>query len=268
VEKVEHISVLSIQKKKNDNVPITVLTCYDWFTARLLDQCDIDIALVGDSLANTRLGYPNTLPVTVEEMIHHTKAAARGISRSLLVADMPFQSYEWAPWQAAQAAGRFLKEGGAHAVKVEGGKRIGDSIKAILKANIPVMGHIGLTPQSLHQTGGYFVQGRNPAQAKKLVQEAKYLEKLGVFSLVLEGVPMSLGKKITSVLKIPTIGIGAGPHCSGQVLVLDDVLGLTEGPKPKFVKMYAQLRPQMITGIQKYRNDVKNRRFPTKKQSY
>jgi len=165
---MEKVTVITLQKKKKAKKPITALTCYDAQTARLVDQSGVDVALVGDSLANTRLGYANTLPVTVDEMLHHTKACARGLKRAFLVADMPFQSYEFAPWQAAQAAGRFIKEGRAKAVKVEGGKRIADSIKAILRSNIPVMGHLGLTPQSVHQMGGFVVQGRDPNQAKNL----------------------------------------------------------------------------------------------------
>lgn len=265
---MEKISVTSIRKKKKSKEPITALTCYDHATARLIDEGGVDMALVGDSLANTRLGYANTLPVTVDEMLHHVRASARGIRRSLLVADMPFQSYEWAPWQAAQSAGRFVKEGGAQAVKVEGGKRIIDSIKAILKANIPVVGHIGLTPQAYNKEGGYFVHGKSPSEGKKLLQEARLLEKTGVFCLVLEGIPAILGKKITKSLNIPTIGIGAGPHCDGQILVLDDMLGITEGHPPKFVKKYASLRQSMMRAVHSFTSDVSSRRFPTKSQSY
>ncbi|MBV9080454.1 MAG: 3-methyl-2-oxobutanoate hydroxymethyltransferase, partial [Elusimicrobia bacterium] len=212
---MERHTILSIQKKKADRSPIVVLTCYDAASARLIDAAGVDIALVGDSLANTRLGYPNTLPVTTEEMLHHVRASARGISRALLVADMPFQSYEAAPWQAAQAAGRFVKEAGAVAVKVEGGRRVEASIKAILDANVPVMGHLGLTPQAVNREGGYRVHGRTPSAARELTAEAVLLEKLGVFALVLEGVPAELGARITKKLKIPTIGIGAGKGCDG-----------------------------------------------------
>lgn len=265
---MEKITVLSLQKKKKEKIPITALTCYDAFTARLVDSAGIDIALVGDSLANTRLGYSNTLPVTLNEMIHHVKASARGIQHSLLVADMPFQTYEVAPWEAAKAAGRFVKEGGATAVKVEGGRRISKSIQAILNSNIPIMGHIGLTPQSVNKQGGYHVQGRRPAQARELIMEAKLLEKLGVFCLVLEGVPLDLGRKITRSLKIPTIGIGAGPYCDGQILVFDDLMGMTEGPSPKFVAAYAHLRPQMKKALNNFARDVQSHHFPNKEHSY
>lgn len=244
------------------------MTCYDAASARLIDQIGVDIALVGDSLANTRLGYPNTLPVTVDEMIHHTRASARGIQTAFLVADMPFQSYEAAPWLAAAAAGRFIKEGRAQAVKVEGGKRVVDSIRAILKANIPVMGHLGLTPQSIHQQSGYRVQGRTPRGASDIHREAKLLEKTGVFALVLEGVPAKLAQRITKSLKIPTIGIGAGLGCDGQILVLDDVLGFSEGPSPKFVAAYAQVRKVMTQALKRFASDVRARRFPDERHSY
>lgn len=265
---MEKVTVLSLQKKKNSKIPITALTCYDAFTGRLLDLCGIDVALVGDSLANTRLGYPNTLPVTLDEMLHHVKASSRGVKKALLVADMPFQTYEAAPWIAAQSAGRFIKEGRAAAVKLEGGRRIGDSIRAILKSNVPVMGHLGLTPQSVLQKGGYFVQGKGKKQEKDLIADALFLEKVGVFSVVLEGIPASLGKKITKLLKIPTIGIGAGPQCDGQILVLDDLLGMTEGASPKFVRRYAHLRPLMEKAIGQYKQDVLQKKFPTESYSY
>ncbi len=201
-------------------------------------------------------------------MIHHTRAAARGIARALLVADMPFHSYEAAAWKAATAAGRFLKEAGAHAVKLEGGERVKESILAILKSNVPVMGHLGLTPQSVHRMGGYRVQGKTPKDQRQLLREAKLLEKWGAFALVLEGVPADLGRRITRTLKIPTIGIGAGPHCDGQILVLDDAIGLSVPPRPKFVKAYAELRRSAVTGLTRYVSEVRSRRFPTDKESY
>jgi 3-methyl-2-oxobutanoate hydroxymethyltransferase len=265
---VERNTILSVQKKKKLGIPLTALTCYDAASGQLIDDAGVDIALVGDSLANTRLGYPNTLPVTMDEMVHHVKAASRGVKKALLVADMPFQSYEAAPWQAAQAAGRFIKEGRADAVKLEGGKRVAESVKAILKANVPVMGHVGLTPQSINKEGGYRVQGRSAREAKDVFNDAKLLEKLGVFAIVLEGVPAALGRKITKALKIPTIGIGAGPDCDGQVLVLDDLLGISTGPSPKFVKRYANLRPLMTKAVRSYVSDVTSRRFPTLDRSY
>jgi 3-methyl-2-oxobutanoate hydroxymethyltransferase len=264
---MEKRTVLSLQKKKSLNQPLVALTCYDAASAALIDPY-VDIALVGDSLANTRLGYPNTLPVTFEEMLHHVRASARGIRQAFLVADMPFQSYESDPRDAAKLAGRLVKLGGAQAVKVEGGRRIGESIKAILRANIPVMGHLGLVPQSIHVKGGYFVQGRSRKDAQSLLKEALYLESLGVFSLVLEGIPASLGKSISKRLKIPTIGIGAGAGCDGQILVLDDLLGMGDNPTPKFVKKYADLRPQMTRAIASYQREVEQKIFPSKSHVY
>jgi 3-methyl-2-oxobutanoate hydroxymethyltransferase len=264
---VEKLTVSSLRQKKQERQRIVALTCYDAATARLIDGAGVDVALVGDSLANTRLGYPNTLPVTLEEMLHHVRASARGVRQALLVADMPFLSYEAAPWQAAQAAGRFVKEGGAVAVKLEGGRRIEASIKAILNANVPVMGHLGLTPQSVNRMGGYRVQGRMPKDARALLADAKLLEKLGVFSIVLEGVPAALGRKISRALKIPTIGIGAGSGCDGQVLVLDDLLGISEAV-PKFAAKYADLRKPMAAAVRRYANDVRSGRFPDDAHSY
>ncbi len=265
---MERNTIYALQTKKKAKIPIVALTCYDAASARLIDQSGVDVALVGDSLANTRLGYANTLPVTLDEMVHHTRAAARGVTHALLVADMPFHSYEAAPWQAAVAAGRLIKEGGAQAVKVEGGHRVIESIRAILKANVPVMGHLGLTPQSVHQMGGFRVQGRLPKQATQLIEEARLLAKTGVFAIVLEGLPAALGKKITKAVSVPTIGIGAGPDCDGQILVLDDVLGFTEGPTPKFVAKYANVRSIMTKALTHYANDVRARRFPTERESY
>ncbi|MFN0117190.1 MAG: 3-methyl-2-oxobutanoate hydroxymethyltransferase [Elusimicrobiota bacterium] len=265
---MEKQSIRSLKEKKRNKIPLVALTCYDAFSAQLIDQLGVDIALVGDSLANTRLGYPNTIPVTIEEMLHHVKASSRGIKNALLVADMPFMSYEMAPWEAAKTAGKFIKSGGAQAVKVEGGKRIGPSIKAILEANIPVMGHLGLTPQSINIDGGYRVHGKTTAEAKLIEKDALYLQSLGVFSIVLEGIPELLAKKITKLLKIPTIGIGAGIHCDGQILVLDDVLGFNNTPVPKFVKKYAQIRPLMEKALERFKNDVLNRQFPGKENSY
>jgi 3-methyl-2-oxobutanoate hydroxymethyltransferase len=208
------------------------------------------------------------VPVTLDEMIYHTKIVRRGVKRAMLVADMPFQSYEAAPWEAAVAAGRFVKEGNAAAVKLEGGERVAESVRAILKAKIPVMGHLGLTPQSFHEMGGYKVQGREKKEAAKIFNDAKLLEKLGVFAVVLEGIPVDLAKRISKQLRIPTIGIGAGPHCDGQVLVLDDLLGMGEGASPKFVAQYANLRPIMNAALKKFASDVRRREFPKDVHSY
>jgi len=265
---MDKITVGSLQKNKTQKIPITALTCYDAYTAQILDSCGIDIALVGDSLANTRLGYANTIPVTFEEMLHHVKASSRGIKRALLVADMPFMTYEAEPSQAAKLAGRFIKEGGAQAVKLEGGRRVGNSIKAIINSNVPVMGHLGLTPQSIYKEGGYHVKGRNKAEARDIIKDAKFLERIGAFALVLEGIPAKLAHKISEMLKIPTIGIGAGPGCDGQILVLDDLVGFSPPPLPKFVKKYANLRPEMIKAVSGFRYEVLTKRFPTKEFSY
>ena len=265
---VERNTIQTLLDKKKNKIPIVALTCYDAASGRLIDQAGVDVALVGDSLASTRLGYENTLPVSLEEMIHHTRASARGVKKAFLVADMPFQSYECAPWQAAQSAGRLIKTGRAQAVKVEGGHRVISSIRAILNSNVPVMGHLGLTPQSFHQTSGYRVQGRDKKSAGELLKEAKLLEKIGVFALVLECIPSDLGKKITKQLRIPTIGIGAGPFCDGQILVLDDLVGLTEGNAPKFVQKYANIRPIIEGAVTKFAKDVRGHRFPTPKHAY
>ena len=264
---MDKVTVSTLLKKKEARQRIVALTCYDAATARLIDAAGVDVALVGDSLANTRLGYLNTLPVTMDEMVHHTRASARGISSALLVADMPFFSYEAAPWEAAKAAGRFVKEAGAAAVKVEGGRRIEASIRAILDANVPVMGHLGLTPQSVNRMGGFRVQGRMPKDARALLEDARRLEKLGVFSIVLEGVPADLGRKISRALKIPTIGIGAGAGCDGQILVLDDLLGISESA-PKFAAQYAHLRRVMSAAVRRYADDVRSGRFPDEAHSY
>ncbi len=265
---MERVTVPAVQKKKKERTRLVALTCYDAASARILDESGVDIALVGDSLANVRLGYPNTLPVTLEEMIHHTRASSRGIKRALLVADMPFQSYEAAPWIAAKSAGRLIKEGRAVAVKLEGGRRVAPAIKAILDSNIPVMGHLGLTPQSVHIQGGYKVQGKTPKAARELMADAVLLEKLGVFAIVLEGVPESLARKISRKLKVPTIGIGAGAGCDGQILVLDDLVGMTEGPSPKFVVRYANVRQEMLSAVRRYAADVRTGKFPDDAHSY
>jgi 3-methyl-2-oxobutanoate hydroxymethyltransferase len=265
---VDKVTVPSLLEKKKARSPLVALTCYDAASARLVDEAGVDIALVGDSMANVRLGYPSTLPISLDEMVHHTRAAARGVDRALLVADMPFQSYEAAPWIAAKSAGRLIKEGNATAVKLEGGRRMAPAIRAILDSNIPVMGHLGLTPQSVNVMGGYKVQGKTPKAAKDLMDDAVLLEKLGVFSIVLEGVPADLAKKVSRKLKIPTIGIGAGAGCDGQILVLDDLLGLTEGRSPKFVVRYAELRREALSAVRRYAADVRGRKFPDDAHSY
>jgi len=262
------VTIPAIIGKKNSTSKITALTAYDFSFAKLLDATDIDIVLVGDSLAMVALGFPNTLPVTMDEMIAHTRAVRRGIRNSLLVGDMPFMSYQVSDEQAVTNAGRFLQEGGATAVKLEGGVRVARKVRAIVQAGIPVMGHIGLTPQSVHQFGGYKVQGKNLLQARQIKQDARELEKAGAFAIVLEGIPSDLAQEITECLKIPTIGIGAGPHCDGQILVLNDMLGITQDFTPKFVKRYTNLDAEIKKAVGLYIEEVQSGEFPGKEHAY
>jgi len=262
------VTIPAIIGKKNSRSKITALTAYDFSFAKILDATEIDIILVGDSLAMVALGFPNTLPVTMDEMIAHTRAVKQGIQNSLLVGDMPFMSYQVSSEQAIANAGRFLQEGGAAAVKLEGGLRVAQKVRAIVQAGIPVMGHIGLTPQSVHQFGGYKVQGKNLLQARQIKQDARELEKAGAFAIVLEGIPSDLAGEITECLKIPTIGIGAGPHCDGQILVLHDLLGLTQDFTPKFVKRYANLDAEIKKAVGNYIDEVRSGLFPDKQHSY
>lgn len=262
------VTIPAVIGKKKSRSKITALTAYDFCFAKILDDMEIDVVLVGDSLAMTSLGFPNTLPVTMDEMILHTRSASRGIQNSLLVGDMPFMSYHVSDGQAIANAGRFLQEGGAAAVKLEGGVRVANKARAIIQAGIPVMGHIGLTPQSMHQFGGYKVQGRNLLQAQRIKQDALELEKAGAFAVVLEAIPSDLAGEITERLKIPTIGIGAGPHCDGQILVLHDLLGLTRDFTPKFVKRYADLNSEIKKAVGEYIREVRSGQFPDKEHSY
>lgn len=247
---------------------IAALTAYDAPTARLLNEAGVDVILVGDSVGNVKLGYENTLPVTVDDILHHLKAVRRGNSRALLVADMPYLSYELGIPCALANAGRFVKEGGAEAVKVEGGIEVAPVIKELLRINVPVMGHLGLTPQAVHRLGGYKVQGRDPVQAERIITDARILEGAGVFAIVLECVPADLAREITRKVGVPTIGIGAGAGCDGQILVTDDLLGLGERSVPKFVKTYADLRPQMLAAVRSYSDDVRGGKFPGPEQTY
>lgn len=248
---------------------LACLTAADCATARLIDEAGIPLILVGDSLAMTVLGYETTLPVTVNEMLHHTAAVTRGVRNALVVADMPFLSYQISIAQAIENAGRFLKEAGARAVKIEGGAERVELVRALINNGIPVLGHIGLTPQSVHTMGGYKVQGRQANEARRLIEDAQALETAGVFALVLECIPATLGTEITAAVSIPTIGIGAGPGCDGQVLVVHDLLGLSPAAHtPRFVKHYAELGSLMQTAFNAYRADVEAGRFPTQEHSY
>lgn len=247
---------------------ITVLTAYDYSMASLLDEAGIECLLVGDSLGMTMLGYEDTLAVTMEDMIHHTKAVKRGAKSAMVVADMPFMSYHVSDEEAVRNAARFIKEAGAHAIKLEGGFNVKTRIEAIIAAQIPVMGHLGLTPQSVNAFGGFKVQGKSEAQAKKLIEEAKLLESLGCFAIVLECIPAKLAQLISSQLSIPTIGIGAGSGCDGQVLVIQDLLGMYSDLTPKFVKQYANLKPIIIDAAKAYANEVKSGQFPEEKHTF
>lgn len=259
----ERVTTTFFRKAKEEGRRITVLTAYDFPLARLIDAAGIDAILVGDSVGNVVLGYETTLPVTMDEMLHHTKAVVRGVKRAMVIADMPFLSYQVTREEAVRNAGRFLKEGGAQAVKLEGGQEVAATVEAIVAAGIPVMGHIGLTPQAVHQLGGYRVQGKDAATAQKLLDDARALERAGVFAIVLECVPVPLARTITAAVGVPTIGIGAGPYCDGQVLVTHDLLGLYGGSVPRFVKQYANLHAQIADALARYRAEVVKGDFPS-----
>lgn len=265
-EKKVTTSDLVEMKKKGEK--ITMLTAYDHLMASQLDDCGIDLILVGDSVGNVLLGYENTIPVTMDEMIHHCRAVTRGVKRAMVIGDMPFMSYQASAEEAVRNAGRFLKEAGVEAVKLEGGKEVYKTIKMIFGSGIPVMGHLGLTPQSVYKLGGYGVRGEDKEQALKMLEDARGLEEAGVFSIVLEKIPAKLAKKITQQISVPTIGIGAGVDCDGQVLVTHDMLGLFERFKPKFSKRYAEVGKEMKRCYRKYIEEVKNKVFPAEEHSY
>ncbi len=256
-----------VEMKRRGEV-IAVVTAYDYPTARLADEAGVDILLVGDSLGTVVLGYENTLPVTVDDVLHHTRAVARARPSALVVADMPFLSYQVSPEQAVENAGRFIQSGGADAVKLEGGERVVPVVKRLVEIGIPVMGHLGLTPQSVLAFGGYKVQARGEADQECLQREAQMLEEAGCFALVLEGIPARLGGRVTRALTIPTIGIGAGGACDGQVLVSHDLLGFFLGRTPKFVRRYADLAGTVREAFAQYVDDVRARRFPSEEESY
>ena len=253
---------------KRRGEPISVVTAYDYPTARLADEAGVDVILVGDSLGTVVLGYDSTLPVTMEDMLHHTRAVTRARTSALVVADMPFMSYQVSVEQAVTNAGRLVQEAGADAIKLEGGERVAAAAKRTVDIGIPVMGHLGLTPQSVLVLGGHKVQGRGEAEEERLLREAKLLETCGCFAIVLEGIPARLGAEISRSVTVPTIGIGAGPGCDGQVLVSHDLLGLYLGRTPKFVRRYAQLADAMRDAFERFIADVKARRFPSDKESY
>jgi 3-methyl-2-oxobutanoate hydroxymethyltransferase len=269
------ITVPSILERKSSQpfasplpAKITCLTAYDYATARLLDEAGVDILLVGDSLAMVVLGYDSTLPVTLEEMLHHTRAVRRGTRRALLVADMPYGSYHDDPMEAVRHAVRFVKEAGAEAVKIEGGERRMELIARLVEAEIPVMGHIGLTPQSVNALGGFRVQGKSEEAADQLLRDARAVEAAGAFAIVLESIPRELAARITAELRIPTIGIGAGPDCDGQILVINDLLGLSFGHKPKFARRYVNVGEIISHAVAEYCSDVQQGQFPSDEESY
>jgi len=262
------ISTHTFQLKKQRGELLTMLTAYDYPTARAVDLAGIDSILVGDSLGMVVLGYENTLPVTMEEMLHHCRAVSRGASRALLIGDMPFMSYQVGVEDAVRNAGRFLQESGMNAVKLEGGRERLDAVRAILDAGIPVLAHLGLTPQSIHKFGGFKAQGKSAEAAGSLLDDALALEEAGCFGLVLESVPDRVAAYITQRLKIPTIGIGAGSGCDGQILVTHDLLGLFDRFTPKFAKQYALLHEEIDTAIRDYHNDVLQGNFPTQEHSF
>lgn len=264
----QKITVATLHEKKLHHEPITCLTAYDYPSARLVDEAGIDMVLVGDSLAQTMLGYENTLSVTVDEMLHHTRAARRGVKHAFLVADMPYGSYHLGVDEAVRNAARFVKEAGAEAVKVEGGEKRAEVIRRIVDAEIPVTGHIGLTPQSVNVMGGYKVQGKSLAAIEQLMRDAVALDRAGVACIFLEGIPREVAGMITAEVQTPTIGIGAGPECDGQVLVFHDLVNLTFGPAAKFVRRYGDAAAVISEAVHHYRADVQSRQYPSDQESY
>jgi 3-methyl-2-oxobutanoate hydroxymethyltransferase len=264
----QKVTTASLREQKLRHEPITCLTCYDYAAARLVDEAGIDVALVGDSLAQAILGYENTLSVTMDEMLHHVKAVRRGVKRALLVADMPFGAYQVDPKAALANAVRFVKEGGAEAVKIEGGEKRAELIRQIIDAEIPVAGHIGLTPQSVHAMGGYKVQGKSLSGIEQLMRDAVALDRAGVAFLVLEGIPREVAAMITAEVATPTVGIGAGPDCDGQVLVFHDLVNLTFGPPAKFVRRYGDAGSLITQAVQAFRADVRSHQYPSDEESY
>jgi 3-methyl-2-oxobutanoate hydroxymethyltransferase len=262
------ITIADLYKKKAEGRKITMLTAYDFPTARIVDQAGIDVILVGDSLGMVVQGVSSTLPVTMDEMIYHTRMVSRAAQSAMVVGDMPFLSYQTHKTEAVRNAGRFLKEANAEAVKLEGGSQMAGTIRAIVDAGIPVMAHIGLTPQYVHVLGGFKVQGKDEAAREKILADARAVQDAGAFSVVLEAMPVSLARDIHQVLRIPTIGIGAGPDCDGQVLVIHDLLGLFERFTPKFVKKYANLGEQALKAVKEYKQDVESGTFPSEEHSF
>jgi 3-methyl-2-oxobutanoate hydroxymethyltransferase len=262
------ITTASVVDMKRRGEKISMLTAYDFTMARIIDSAGIDIILVGDSASNVMAGHETTLPITMDQMIYHTSTVVRGAQRALVLADLPFMSYQVTPEEALQNAGRMMKEAGAHAVKLEGGAPVVSTIRKIVDAGIPVMGHLGLTPQSIYKFGTYKVRATETAEADQLLEDALALQNAGCFGIVLEKIPAGLAKQVTESLGIPTIGIGAGAACDGQVLVMHDMLGLTKDFKPRFIRRYLELHETIGTAVQNYIRDVKNTSFPSKDEQY
>lgn len=262
------ITTQTVVDMKRSGEKISMITAYDFTMAQIVDQAGIDIILVGDSASNVMAGYDTTVPMTLEHMIYHTSCVVRGTEKALVIADLPFMSYQVTPEEALINAGRMMKEAGAHAVKLEGGKPIIDTVKKIVEAGIPVMGHLGLTPQSIYQFGTYKVRAQEEEEAKKLIKDAKLLEEAGCFAIVLEKIPAKLAARVSSTLSIPTIGIGAGVDCDGQVLVIHDMLGMNKGFNPRFLRRYADVHSVMTDAVQDYIKDVKEKDFPNKQEQY
>jgi len=265
---LRRVTTRRLQDMKKQGKRISCLTAYDALIARILDEAGIDLILVGDSLGNIVQGHETTIPVTLDDIIYHTKAVVRGVQRALVVADMPFMSYQVSPEEAFRNAGRLMKEAGASAVKVEGGHRVCEAVRRMTEAGIPVMAHLGLTPQSINQFGSYRARGQNAEEADEMMRDAKELEEAGAFAVVLEKIPMALAQSITQSLSIPTIGIGAGPHCDGQILVYSDMLGLTIDFSPRFVRRYDSLHERVNDSVSHYIQDIQTGNFPDESESY
>tara|TARA_B100000809_G_scaffold8409_1_gene8136 strand:- start:307 stop:1122 length:816 start_codon:yes stop_codon:yes gene_type:complete len=262
------ITTNTLQTMKQDGEKIAMLTAYDYSLARLVDGAGVDVILVGDSASNVMAGNETTIPITLDQMIYHASGVVKGAQRALVVVDLPFGTYQGDSKAALESSIRIMKESGAHAVKLEGGAEVGESVERILTAGIPVMGHLGLTPQSIYKFGTYTVRAREKAEAQKLLADAKHLEQAGCFAIVLEKIPATLAKKVSTAISVPTIGIGAGPDCDGQVLVLHDMLGITQDFSPRFLRRYLDLEKDIQSAIAQYVGDVRGGKFPTERESY
>ncbi|WP_069132589.1 3-methyl-2-oxobutanoate hydroxymethyltransferase [Rhodohalobacter halophilus] len=267
-QKRDKVTTQTVVDMKRHGEKISMLTAYDFTMAGIVDGAGVDVILVGDSASNVMAGHETTVPMTLDQMIYHTQCVVRGVDRALVIADLPFMSYQVTTKEALKSAGRMMKEAGAHAIKVEGGEPIANTVKRIVEAGIPVMGHLGLTPQSIYKFGTYKVRAKEEQEAEQLMKDAKILEEAGVFSIVLEKIPSSLAKKVTESLSVPTIGIGAGPHCDGQVLVLHDMLGLNKDFSPRFLRRYVDLHSEMDNAVKHYIDDVKSGDFPNENEQY